>query len=68
MYDETPSDWWNMDDFTGGLMGWTLYSGAMNVMEGYACYQYEDVIDFTGTLTSGNWVEDLIKSLGKQYL
>jgi len=54
-YDETVADSWNMQNFTGGLMGWThpTTGSSMNVMQGYICYQNEGVVDFTGVLNTG---------------
>ena len=53
-YNETTPDYWSMNTFTGGLMGWEFASGAMTVMRGYAAYQEYSTVEFTGTLNTGN--------------
>lgn len=55
-YNETINDQWNMNDFSGGPMGWedASASGSMTVMRGYATYEETGTIDFTGTLNTGN--------------
>ncbi len=54
-YNETTNDQWNMNDFSGGLMGWedASASGNMTVMRGYATYEESGTIDFTGILNTG---------------
>lgn len=53
-YDETVADSWNMQDFSGGLMGWTFpTSGSnMNIMQGYITYQNQATVEFTGELNT----------------
>ncbi|MBN2662168.1 MAG: discoidin domain-containing protein [Bacteroidales bacterium] len=54
-YDETIEDSWNMQNFSGGLMGWIFpASGSnMNIMQGYITYQNQATVEFTGELNTG---------------
>ncbi|MBN2893985.1 MAG: discoidin domain-containing protein [Bacteroidales bacterium] len=58
-YDESLSDSWSMDNFTGGLMGWTNATGILNVMQGYITYQLEDTINYEGEFNDGNILYNL---------
>ncbi len=53
-YDETIADSWNMNDFSGGLMGWTNASGNLNIMQGYIAYENTKTVQYTGELNYGD--------------